>query len=120
MSTGAPSLRIGDFCRFDGQLSELIALDGFVAKLRRSNGGLTAVKLTELFADTTFEVITPGVRRRPLPPAHFDALSAEAQERALFLEHHVTEVLDGIPAGSPPLTTPRPGYDPASTSLAEG
>jgi transposase InsO family protein len=59
------------------------------------------------------------VRRRPLPPAHFDTLSAEAQERALFLEHHITEVLDGIPAGSPPLTTPRPGYDPASTSLAQ-
>lgn len=119
MSSGAPRLKIGDFCRYEGQLSELIALDGFVAKLRRSTGSITAVKLTELFADSTFEVITPSVRRRPLPPAHFDTLSRQAQERALFLEHHITEVLDGIPAGSPPLTTPRPGYDPASTSLAQ-
>jgi hypothetical protein len=71
MNSGAPSLRIGDFCRFEGQVSELIALDGFVAKLRGSNGSLTAVKIAELFADSTFEVITPSVRRRPI--RHRDA-----------------------------------------------
>ena len=119
MSTSAPKLRIGDFCRFGGQLSELIALDGLVAKLRQSDGRLTAVKLAELFADSSFEVVTPSVRRRPMPPAHFDTLTAEAQARALLLEHHITEVLDGVPVGSPPLSVPRPGYDPASTSLAQ-
>ena len=119
MSTSAPKLRIGDFCRFDGRLSELIALDGLVAKLRQSDGQLSAVKLAELFADSGFEIVTPSVRRRPVPPAHFDTLTVEAQERALLLEHHITEVLDGVPVGSPPLSVPRPGYDPVSTSLTQ-
>jgi hypothetical protein len=68
MSTSAPKLRIGDFCRFGGPLSELIALDVLGAKLRQSDGQLTAVKLAELFADSSFEVVTPSVRRRPVPP----------------------------------------------------
>jgi hypothetical protein len=28
----------------------------------------------------------------------------EAHERALLFEHHITEVLDGIPVGCPPLS----------------
>ena len=91
MNAAQASLRIGDFCRFDGQLCELIALDGVAAKLRRSNGQLTAVKLSALFSDNGFEILTPSVRRRPIPPAYFDSLPTQAQERALWLEHHITE-----------------------------
>lgn len=119
MNAPQASLRIGDFCRFDGQLCELIAFDGVAAKLRRSNGQLAAVKISALFSDNDFEVITPSVRRRPIPPAYFDSLPAQAQERTLWLEHHITEVLDGLPAGANPTASPREGYDPAKVSLQQ-
>lgn len=119
MNAAQASLRIGDFCRFDGQLCELIALDGAAAKLRRANGQLAAVKLSTLFSDNSFEIITPSVRRRPIAPAYFDALPTQAQERALWLEHHITEVLDGLPAGGDATSSPREGYDPAKVSLRQ-
>ncbi|KPN44999.1 integrase [Mycobacterium intracellulare subsp. chimaera] len=63
--------------------------------------------------------MTPSVRRRPIPPAYFDSLPAQAQERTLWLEHHITEVLDGLPAGANPTASPREGYDPAKVSLQQ-
>ncbi|ULE32287.1 Mu transposase C-terminal domain-containing protein [Mycobacterium sp. IDR2000157661] len=110
---------IGDFCRYDGRLCELVAIDGLVAKLRREDGQLAAVKIADLFADSSFDVFSPSVRRRPIPPDYFSTLPNQVQERVLWLEHHISEVVDGTPIGSPPQTEPRNGYDVRATSLGQ-
>ena len=45
--------------------------------------------------------------------------TTQAQERALWLEHHITEVLDGIPVGAVRRLSPRNGYDPTTVSLRQ-
>ncbi|WP_397517774.1 Mu transposase C-terminal domain-containing protein [Rhodococcus oxybenzonivorans] len=78
------------------------------------------MKVTALLNDPTFESISSAHRRRPLAPLYFDALPPRIRERALWLEAHVTEVLDGIPiteggAGR----APRPEYDITRTTLRQ-
>lgn len=119
MPGSAPRLRLGDICRYDNELHELIALDGLVAQLRRADGQLMAIKLSDLFCDRSFEVIAPSTRRRPVPPPQFDHLSPQAQTRARWLEHHITEVLDGRPLSTTPDEKPHPGYDPESTTVGD-
>ena len=46
-------------------------------------------------------------------------LSVEHREKALWLQDHISEVLDGAPAGSPPETPARPGYDVTCTTLRQ-
>jgi hypothetical protein len=81
--SSAAKIRVGDFCRYDNEFCELIALDGAIAKLQRSDGHQVAVKLPELFADSAFEVVSPRVRRRPIAASSFGSLTIQAQERAL-------------------------------------
>ncbi|MGR6977516.1 Mu transposase C-terminal domain-containing protein [Mycobacteroides abscessus] len=119
MPRSAAQLRIGDMCRYNHEQHELVALDGMIAQLRRSDGQLSAIKLSDLFCDKSFEVVTLGVRRRQLPPPGFEALSPKAQTRARWLEHHITEILDGTPVESAADWTPRPEYDPASTTIGD-
>lgn len=119
MTAEPAKIAIGDFCRYDGKFCELVAIDGMIAKLRREDGQLAAVKIADLFADSSFDVLSPSVRRRPIPPDDFSALPSPVQERVLWLEHHISEVVDGMPVGSPPQTTPRNGYDIRSTSLGQ-
>jgi putative transposase len=118
VSAEPAKIAIGDFCRYGGTLCELVAIDGVIAKLRREDGMLAAVKIADLFTDESFDVFSPSVRRRPIPPDYFDSLPAEVQERVLWLEHHITEVLDGVPVGSSATSTPRAGYDITATSLS--
>lgn len=119
MSAEPANIAIGDFCRYDGRLCELVAIDGLVAKLRREDGQLAAVKIADLFADDSFDVFSPSVRRRPIPPDYFPTLPAQVQKRVHWLEHHISEVVDGIPVGSPPQSLPRRGYDVRETSLGQ-
>ena len=104
MNAEPAKIAIGDFCRYDGKFCELVAIDGMIAKLRREDGQLAAVKIADLFADSSFDVFSPSVRRRPIPPDYFSTLPSQVQERVLWLEHHISEVVDGIPVGSPPQT----------------
>lgn len=71
MPRTAAQLRIGDICRYNHEQHELVALDGLIAQLRRFDGQLSAIKLSDLFCDKPFEVINPVVRRRQLPPPGF-------------------------------------------------
>jgi putative transposase len=75
----AGQLRIGDFVRFDSQLHEIAGMDGTAVILLADSGRRLVIKSSVLLSDSTF---------------------------ALRLESHVSEVLDGVPAGSQPGTTP--------------
>ena len=48
-----------------------------------------------------------------------DGLPAEVAGRAQWWERHVTEVLTGVPAGSPPGTAARAEYDPLRVILRQ-
>ena len=78
MTAEPARIAIGDFCRYDGKFCELVAIDGMIAKLRREDGQLAAVKIADLFADSSFDVLSPSVRRRPIPPDYFSALPRRA------------------------------------------
>jgi putative transposase len=115
----AGQLRIGDFVRFDGQLHEIAGIDGAAVILLAHSGRRVVIKSSVLLNDSTFEIVTSHRRRRPLPPAYFGLLPAEFRDKALWLESHVSEVLDGVPAGSEPGTAPRPAYDVTRTTLRQ-
>ena len=91
MTAERAKIAIGDFCRYDGKFCELVAIDGVVAKLRREDGQLAAVKIADLFADRSFDVFSPSVRRRPIPPDYFSTRPTQVRERVLWREHHISE-----------------------------
>jgi putative transposase len=115
----AGQLQVGDFVRFGGELYEIAGVDGVAVVLVAEPGRRMVVKASVLLADSTFEIVDSRRRRRPLPPAYFDSLSVEHREKALWLQDHISEVLDGVPAGSPPETPARPGYDVTCTTLRQ-
>jgi putative transposase len=117
--TRAGQLRIGDFVRFDCQVHEIAGIDGAVVILLADSGRRVSVKSSVLLSDSTFEIVSAHRRRRPLPPAYFALLPPDLREEALWLESHISEVLDGVPAGSEPGTVPRPVYDVARTTLRQ-
>jgi putative transposase len=115
----AGQLRIGDFVRFDGQLHEIVGIDGSAVILLADSGRRVVIKSNALLSDSTFDIINSHRRRRPLPPAYFALLPAEFREKALWLESHVSEILDGVAIGSEPGTAPRPAYDVTHTTLRQ-
>ncbi|WP_260502416.1 Mu transposase C-terminal domain-containing protein [Rhodococcus aetherivorans] len=78
------------------------------------------MKVAALLGDPTFEIVSSVPRRRPVVPPYFDALPPRIRERAVWLEAHVTEVLDGIPSTEDGTgRAPRPEYDITRTTLRQ-
>ncbi|USC17976.1 Mu transposase C-terminal domain-containing protein [Rhodococcus sp. 11-3] len=95
-------------------------MDGSAALLATADGRITAIKVATLLGDPTFEIVSSAPRRRRLVPTYFDALPPRIRERAVWLEAHVTEVLDGIPlAENDTGAAPRPEYDITRTTLRQ-
>jgi len=46
-------------------------------------------------------------------------LPADVQERARWLEEHITEVIDGLPLSAEPGTRPWPAFDPVQRTLRQ-
>ena len=113
-----PVLAAGEEVRFRGQVRLVTGLAAGTALL--SGAGVdVAVPLAELFADPGFAVVTAG-RPAPLPPEGLlDGLPAAVTERARWLEAHLAEVVNGLPADAGPGAVPGPEYDPAATSLRQ-
>ncbi len=114
-------LRLGDRVEFDGKEYVFAALNGEVAELRASQETPVSVLMTTLLTDRSFKPIgIDGIRRRGFGESKiFEALPVPAKVRARLLEGHVTEVLDGVPAGAEPGTRPRREYDVTLGSLRQ-
>lgn len=114
-------LRLGDRVEFDGKNYVFAALNGEVAELRAGQETPLSVLMTTLLTARSFKLIgIDGIRRRGLGESKvFEALPAQAKDRAHWLEGHITEVLDGVPAGAEPGTRPGREYDVTSRSLRQ-
>ncbi len=114
-------LRLGDRVEFDGKDYVFVALNGEVAELRAGQETPLNVLMTTLLTDKSFKLIgIDGIRRRGLGESKiFETLPAPAKDRAHWLENHITEVLDGVPAGAEPGARPRRDYDVTSRSLRQ-
>ena len=115
----AAVLRPGDWVRYDGAEHQVIALAGTSVRLRSDDGAESVVLAAYLMASPEFAVIdgapTPSVE----PFGLLDGLPVKALEQAREWERHIVEVETGLPPGALPGATPRAGYDPASTTIAE-
>jgi len=115
----AAVLRPGDWVRYDGADHQVIALAGTSVRLRSEHGAESVVLVAYLMASPEFAVIdgtpTPSVE----PFGLMDGLPVKALEQAREWERHIVEVETGLPPGALPGATPRAGFDPASTTIAE-
>ena len=117
--TRAAVLRPGDWVRYDGADHQVIALAGTSVRLRSDVGAESVVLVAYLMASPEFAVIdgapTPSVE----PFGLMDGLPVKALEQAREWERHIVEVETGLPPDPLPGATPRAGFDPASTTIAE-
>ncbi len=117
----ANTLRLGDRIEFNGTAYVFAALNGTVAELRAGNEAPMSILMTALLTDESFKLLADGGKRRPGlgESAIFQTLPASVKDRAYRLEGHITEDLDGVPAGAVAGTRPRRDYDVTSRSLQQ-
>jgi putative transposase len=105
--------------RFDGADHVVVALAGTSVRLRSDDGGELVVLAGHLMASPEFAVDGGGPLPDLEPSGLLDSLPAAVLEKAREQEQQVIEVLTGLPPGAPPGAVPRPGFDPARTTLAD-
>ncbi len=120
MTVSRPArLTVGCEVGLRGLSYTITALAGGTVALAGVTGEVLAMPAAELLTDASFAVLTARTQT-PLPARGvLDGLPAEVAGRAQWWERHVTEVLAGVPAGSPPGTAARPEYDPLRVSLRQ-
>src|SRR6185437_5625519 len=115
----AAVLRPGDQVVFDGGEHQVVALAGTSVRLRSPDGGEQVVLGAHLMASPGFEVTGGAALPAVEPFGLLEGLPAEALATAREWERHVTETETGLPPGAQPGAAPRPGFDPAATTLAQ-
>ena len=121
MTGGRGLLRLGGDVEFHGLTYRLTGLDGDVAILAVGGESPVAIKLGSLFADASFKILDPSPLRRRItgPSMLFESLPQEVQNRARWLEGHITEVLDGVPCDAEPNHVANRIYNPQVTSARQ-
>lgn len=118
----ANSLRIGDRLEFNGKSYVFAGLvNGEVAELRASGEPPVRILINALLTDSTFKPAPDHDHRRGRlgESEIFAALPATVKARAYWLERHITEVLDGLPADASPGARPRREYDVTVRSMRQ-
>ena len=115
-----PQLTVGDEVRFAADRHRVATVTVDAVVLVDVTGTESTVGSAVLFADPTFELLSPASVRAPLPPQGLLAqVDEELLAKALWWERHIIEVLTGTAPDAGPGTTPRPGYDPVLFSLRQ-
>ena len=112
-------LRPGDRVRFDGTDHLVVALAGTSVRLRSNDGAEAVVLAAYLMACPEFAVV--GVDPVPAvePFGLLDGLPVKVLQDAREWERHLVEVETGLPPNPPEGATPRPEYDPATTTVSQ-
>ncbi|WP_211346719.1 Mu transposase C-terminal domain-containing protein [Actinokineospora cianjurensis] len=119
MSVGRPVLAVGDRVGFDGGEHQVVGLAGTSVRLRDESGGEQVVLAGHLMAAADFVVLNSPGPVAVEPFGLLESLPAEVVGEAERWRDHVVEVMTGLPPGAAAGAVPRPGYDPATTSLAD-
>jgi putative transposase len=112
-------LRPGDWVSFDGGEHQVVALTGTSVRLRSSDGLEHVVLGTHLMAAPGFAVIDGAPLPAIEPFGLLDDLPPGVVEEARDWERHLVDVETGLPPNPPDGADPRPGFDPAVSTLAE-
>ena len=112
-------LRPGDLVRYDGADHVVVALAGTSVRLRSDDGSELVVLAGHLMACPEFTVTGDVAFPEVEPSGLLEGLPEPVLEKARDQERHVVEVLTGLPPDPPPGAVPRPGFDPAATTLTE-
>jgi putative transposase len=115
-----PVLRVGEWVRFDGDEHQVVALAGTSVRLRSRGGAAQVVLLAFLLAAADFELLDEQQAAPSVEPfGLLEALPAEVVQQARSWERHVVEVITGRAPDAPEGSAPRPGYDPASSTVKD-
>lgn len=114
-----PVLRVGDWVHVEGEDHQVVGLAGTQVRLRSRGGSPSVVLLSFLLASPGFGVVDGPATPTVEPFGLLDTLPPELVARAREWERHLVEVVTGLPADAGPGATPRPGYDPRASTLAE-
>ncbi|GAB3976546.1 integrase [Plantactinospora veratri] len=114
-----PVLRVGDWVRFDGGEHQVVALAGTSVRLVARSGVSQVVLLPFLLAAADFALVDGPAPVGVEPFGLLDSLPAETVARAREWERHLVEVITGLPPDPAPGAFPRPGFDPASTTMKQ-
>lgn len=118
MTVSRPAeLRVGEEIEVDGAAYTVTGLSGTEVRLVDVAGGERSMGLPELLSAPGFRVVT---RVAALPPRGLlDGVAPEMVEQARWWEHHIVEVIAGVPPEAGRAARPRPEYDPAVHSLRQ-
>ncbi|NRQ40480.1 DDE-type integrase/transposase/recombinase [Nonomuraea sp. NN258] len=112
-------LRWGDQVRLEGVAYTVTGLSGVLVRLADPQGESRAVLLPQLMADSDFAILTGGTSRLGSSLRGLDGFPDRVVEQARWWEHHLVEVISGLPPEASPEAVPRSDYDPTTHSLAE-
>ena len=113
-----PELRVGDEVCVDGAVHTITALSGLEVHLADVTGAEVAVSRAELFTAAGFCAVTRAPASLP-PQGLLDGVPAEVADQARWWEHHIVEVIAGVPPQAGRGATPKPQYDPHTCSLRQ-
>lgn len=119
MTVSRPArVNVGDEVLLGGRAHTVVGLSGTSVRLLDVVGQESTIALSDLFTDAGF--MAAGSERAPMPPSGLlDGLPEQVVAAARWWEHHIVEVICGLPPESKPGTRPRPQYDPESCSLRQ-
>jgi len=119
MTEPAAVLRVGDRIAFDGDEHLVVGLAGTSVRLRADSGGEQVLLVGHLLAAPDFAVLDGPTLPAVEPFGLLESLPTETVADAERWRDHLVEVQTGLPLGAAPGTTPRPGYDPQLTTIAD-
>ncbi|MFI6309701.1 hypothetical protein ACIBEK_06075 [Nocardia fusca] len=112
-----PRFQVGEEIRFEGASYTVVVLSGERARLADVTGGERDLALGELLSASGFRTVTAAAA---LPPRGLlEGVRPDKAEQARWWEHHIVEVITGVPPEAGRAARPRPEYDPAICSLRQ-
>ena len=118
-SRSSAVLGSGDWVMYDGGEHQVVALAGTSVRLRSAGGTDTVVLAAYLMASPGSAVVDGASAPTVEPFGLLDALPDAVIDAARVWEQYVVEVQTGLPPGAVVGAAPRPGYDPATTTVMQ-
>lgn len=92
------SVRLFDFIEFDGSSWQVVAQEGTTIAIKSlATNRIRRVPLLDLLGDDSFLPDSPDRLPKLDDAAVLDTVDDSTRQRALFLHHHIVEVLTGVP-----------------------